>query len=71
MDKIKEAYYEKLKANKQRLEDKENLDVAEKCALTKLNSVIAELDAEKFFEDIANNNGRVSNKSDLDKFFAK
>lgn len=71
MDKIKEAYYEKLKANKQKLESKENLEVTEKCALTKLDRIIAELDCEKFFEDVANNNGRASKKSDLDSFFAK
>jgi len=71
MDNQRKEYYEKLKANKKNLEDKQNLDIVEKCALNEINRRLTTLDSEKFFKDVANNNGRTSKRSDLEKFFAK
>ncbi|MFR1908622.1 MAG: hypothetical protein ACLS28_24100 [Clostridium neonatale] len=71
MDKQREEYYERLKSSKKRLESKENLEIAEKCALNEINRRLTEVDSEKYFEGVAKNNGRASNKSDFDRFIVK
>ena len=69
--KQKEEYYEKLKANKKRLEDKELLDIAEECALNAINRELSNLDSEKFFEEVANNNGHIPKEDGFSRFIAK
>lgn len=71
MNKQREEYYEELKANKNRLESNPNLDVVGRCALNEINERLTILNCDKFFEDAANNNGRLSKKSDIEKFLAK
>lgn len=71
MNNQRKEYYEKLKANKKRLEDKQNLEVVERCALNEINRRLTELNSESFFEDVTNNNGRTSKKNDLENFIAK